>query len=166
MISIADYDVMIKGEFRCVLGREEVPCPCCGGKLHVYGTCIRKVREADGTHKYRLRVLRCRGCGKFHRELPDSIIPYKRAGLAAFCETVQAKSDQYSCEESTWRRMRSWMERFLTNARFVERSLICSGLLPRTGEPGDSLARQMEYYVRLVVNSGNWVHNRSAMTVP
>ena len=57
------------------------------------------------------------------------------------------------------------MERFLTNARFVERSLICFGVLPRAGELGDCLVRQMEYYVLMVVNSGNWVHNRSAMTV-
>lgn len=165
MISIADYTSLSKGNLIIITGPGESFCPVCGGKLNVRGTCIRKVRGNGTTKELRLRVMKCRSCRKTHREIPTDIIPYKRTGLADFCEIAEAGPNDYPCDTSTWQRMKLWLSWFLAFARSVERSLTCSGLLAETKSVGNSLRQQTTYFVRLVINSGNWIHNRSAMPV-
>lgn len=92
MISIAQYELSCNGDTTKILSKESSLCPICGGALKVHGTCTRKVRYGDCIHKYHLRVLKCQCCGKTHRELPDSLIPYKRYGVEAFCEIAESSA--------------------------------------------------------------------------
>ena len=165
MISITDYTSLCKGDITIITGSGESVCPICGGMMTVRGTCIRKVRSEGGVRKLRLRVMKCRVCQKTHREIPKDIIPYKRTSLTEYCEIVEAGANNYPCETSTWQRMKLWLSWFIAFAQSVERSLVCSGLLTMTRRPVGSLKEQTAYFVRLVVNSGNWIHNRSAMSV-
>lgn len=165
MISIADFTSLSKGDLIIITGPSESFCPVCSGKLNVRGTCVRKVQQAGTIQKLRLRVMKCQSCQKTHREIPSNIIPYKRTGLADFCEIAEAGPNDYPCDTSTWQRMKLWLSWFLAFARSVEHSLICSGLLAAAKSAGDSLRLQTVYFVRLVINSGNWIHNRSAMSV-
>lgn len=54
-------------------------CPICGGELRYYDKVKRILRT-----KYRrtewldIRRLKCKVCGKLHRELPDNIYIYKQ----------------------------------------------------------------------------------------
>lgn len=165
MIIVAKYTHICKGDVVVITGLEETACPICGGKLTVRGTCQRKVRSESHVQTYRLRVMKCSRCGRTHREIPDNIIPYKRTGLNAFCDIAEAEEDTYTCDTSTWQRVRRWLAWFLAFARSVEQGLVCSGLLKMTRVAGEPLRRQTAYFVRLVVNSGNWIHNRSAVHV-
>lgn len=109
--------------------------------------------------------MQCRECRKTHRELPDFIIPYKRTELDEYCEIAEADAENYPCETSTWLRLKAWLAWFIAYAQNVELGLACAGLLKTTMDSVCSLADRTAYFVRLVVNSGNWIHNRSAMSV-
>lgn len=165
MIIITDYTSLCKGDLIIVTGPSDSCCPICGGTLNVRSTCVRKVRKEGTAQRLRLRVMKCRICQKTHREIPDDVIPYKRTSLTDFCEIAAEGIDEYPCDTSTWQRMKAWLSWFLAFARSVERSLVYSGLLLATKAAGDSLRAETAYFVRLVVNSGNWIHNRSAMPV-
>ncbi len=165
MISITDYTSLCKGNIVIITGPSDTVCPICGGDLSVRGTCIRKVWQTGCVQEYRLRVMECRDCHKHHREIPDFIIPYKRITLAGYCEIAEAGAEDYPCDTSTWQRIKLWLSWFFAFARSVEQSLVCSGLLAMTKETVSSMKEQTAYFVRLVVNSGFWIHNRSAMSV-
>lgn len=165
MISIAQYELSCNGDTTKILSKESSLCPICGGALKVHGTCTRKVRYGDCIHKYHLRVLKCQCCGKTHRELPDSLIPYKRYGVEAFCEIAESTEARHTCETSTWLRIRSWLAWFICYAQNIATGLIAANLLPMTFHPGYTLRQQTVHFVRLVANSGNWIQHRSAMTM-
>lgn len=165
MISIAQYELSCNGDTTKILSKESSLCPICGGALKVHGTCTRKVRYGDCIHKYHLRVLKCQCCGKTHRELPDSLIPYKRYGVEAFCEIAESTEARHTCETSTWLRIRSWLAWFICYAQNIATGLIAANLLPMTFHPGYTLRQQTMHFVRLVANSGNWIQHRSAMTM-
>jgi hypothetical protein len=53
-------------------------CPNCGGELKHYDSVKRVVKGRRGVKKQvKLRRLKCSECSKLHRELPESILPYK-----------------------------------------------------------------------------------------
>lgn len=54
-------------------------CPNCGGGLKYYDSVSRIVRTKGGASDYiKIRRLRCADCSGVHREIPDSIFPYKQ----------------------------------------------------------------------------------------
>jgi len=81
-------------------------CPKCGGELKYYGMVPRIVRTKNRITKWvKIRRLRCTRCGTLHREIPDTIFPYKQyeaeviigvlEGLIT-CETIGF--EDYPCE--------------------------------------------------------------------
>lgn len=54
-------------------------CPKCGGDLRYYDNVRRIVRTKGRISKYiKIRRVRCLDCKRVHREIPDSIFPYKQ----------------------------------------------------------------------------------------
>lgn len=54
-------------------------CPFCGGELQKRGTVRRKLRLGDGDLMViNLRRYNCKKCGKWHRELPSDLSPFKQ----------------------------------------------------------------------------------------
>lgn len=149
-------------------GAEIVPCPICGGRLKVHGSCRRKLQiTSRDTVIYHLRVMKCCECGKTHRELPDGVIPYKRMSADHFTQVARVPAESAltgreleNVEPNTWRRIAAWMRWFL---QYVRPVLAVVGLtpLPAAFCVGDMTARQTEHFVRLVVNSGFWLQHRS-----
>jgi len=142
---------------------EQIPCPYCNGKLYVRGTCRRKVRDAeDQCTVLRLRVLACRNCGKTHRELPEGVIPYKRYGSDAICK-MKEHPEKCFTEPCSIQRIIAWLSGFLS---FAEKYL--EGLKQEGFETpelvGCPLYRRLNYFVRIIVNSGEWKQHRSVMT--
>lgn len=164
MISVAQYEVTRNNGRIKVVGKESLCCPVCGGKLSVHGTCVRKVQCTNGVEILQLRVMQCRSCGKTHRELPEFVVPYKRNSLNLLCEIAEATEDSYPCETSTWLRVKTWVAWFLWYARNVWRGLCISDPAFAAMEVVGCMRRQLACFVRLVVNSGNWVQHRSAVT--
>ena len=175
MISISKYTTCFEDNLTVITGTEDFVCPICGcNDYEIHGTCHRKVRSTEGIKLFRLRVLRCSHCGKTHRELPAGIVPYKRlcaeslVGIAEADPFAQAATlndeDFVDYETSTWRRIRKWLRWFLQYAQFVAESLRTGGLQIPAELPGKALSEQLIYFVRLVVNSGNWLQHRSALS--
>ena len=118
MVCIREYRIVRKKECSCVCSEEMPCCPDCGKKLHVHGTCRRKVIMPQGERTFILRVLACADCERTHRELPDFIIGYKRYSCDSICEIVENK-DTYPCESSTRERMVNWLKSLLHDTLFV-----------------------------------------------
>ena len=159
MISVAQGVEYRKSGIIFFTGSEEIPCPVCGGQLRVHGTCRRKLQTKEGVDVYRLRVMECKACGKTHRELPEGIVPYKRmdAKLLGSIAEDPGAGELEAPDISTWDRVKAWVKRFLAYARHIlEEQRIAYGKAFATIPAGHSLSRQLAYYVRLVVNSGNW----------
>lgn len=58
---------------------DELNCPDCGGVLKYYDKVSRIIRtKARETRWVKIRRFHCTKCGRFHRELPDYISPYKQ----------------------------------------------------------------------------------------
>ena len=53
-------------------------CPNCGGTLKHYDSVKRLLKTKNGVEKrIKIRRLRCIDCNKIHRELPETVLPYK-----------------------------------------------------------------------------------------
>lgn len=81
-------------------------CPVCGGPLKHYDNVQRIVRTKGRKSKQiEIRRLRCLKCGALHRELPNSIYPYKqyeveviRGVLEGFITSDTLGYEDYPCE--------------------------------------------------------------------
>lgn len=166
MISVRQGTIYRKENVIIFTGAETIPCPICGGSLKVRGTCRRKLITREGEETYRLRVMECKACGKTHRELPSHMIPFKRMDESLISDIASAgkKERLNMAESSTWRRVRLWVLWFLQYARSVLEG--SQGLPNRLPAVSDSAAIEcaLAPLVRLVVNSGNWIQHRSALT--
>lgn len=84
-------------------------CPDCGQLLSGYDTRARHVVESSGRIRwFRLRRLKCPGCGTLHIELPD-FMESKKHYEARLIEEVRAgQFDSCPADDSTIRR---WMKK-------------------------------------------------------
>ena len=107
--------------------------------------------------------MECRRCGRTHRELPDEIIPYKRHNVElveAIAESGPGNHETIT-DHSTWRRITLWVMWFLQYARNVMEGLKIVAAGSQTEFSGESDYPSLTYFVRIVVNSGNWVQHRT-----
>ena len=118
MISILNYREYYPGGICFILAAEVVPCPICGGKLFVHGTCRRKCITADGIVTFGLRVMECRKCHHTHRELPRGIVPYKRHCAEIIADCRETCPDSVG-EFSAFLRLKAWLLWFLEYAEKV-----------------------------------------------
>lgn len=165
MIIVTYFTQYIKDGVVVITGTEVIPCPICGGRLFVHGTCIRRVKAADGEIMvFRLRVMECADCHHTHREIPSSIItPYKRFGTEAISQMAE-DPEECCVEPLVMFRILVWLSLFFIYAQGIEESLIQRNLLG-TKYTGRDCRDRLSYYVRIVVNSGERVQHRSVTTV-
>jgi hypothetical protein len=143
-----------------IIGKENIPCPACGGELKFYDTCKRSLKLPLGlTITLLLRRLLCEDCKKTHRELPDFVIPYKR-----YCRIVierlahdSSASDPY--DERTRDKIRTWFKKAKVYFHQVWEQQVKLGFAPFGVVPKFALL------VRATVNSGNWRFHSSGHEV-
>ncbi len=178
MISLSRFSLFRKGEELIVISLEDRPCPICGGKLVVHGTCKRKLKDLSGeTKTLRLRVMECTQCGKTHRELIEGIAPYRRydidlicaiyetsdTGVAESCFVAEGNTDAssteslethdtYICDESVRNRVVSWVSWLLA---YIKKLGLCQSQR-QSYQQHFSLASHIKEGVREIVNSGRW----------
>lgn len=162
MISILNYREYYHGGICFILAAESVPCPICGGKLFVHGTCRRKCITADGIVTFGLRVMECRKCHHTHRELPRGIVPYKRHCAEIIADCRDTCPDSVG-EFSVFLRLKAWMTWFLDYAEKVMTGLTAAYDTVLSVPGNLTPAERLVYFVRLVANSGFWVQHRSAL---
>ncbi|MEW6541058.1 MAG: DUF6431 domain-containing protein [Bacillota bacterium] len=62
-----------------VRSAEQIPCPCCSGRLKAIGSRKRSCIDSLGDKIILvIRRLRCVACRRIHHELPDLLVPYRR----------------------------------------------------------------------------------------
>lgn len=161
MVSLSQFKKMFKGDLIVIVALELISCPCCGGELFTRGTCRRKAFNSSGdVDHYQLRVLQCRNCRKTHRELPSPLVPYKRYDGEAIAH-IKSEPESAPCNSRSVELILRWLEWFLSYANHIleSQSLILSVSLPKPS--GKSVFSELMALVRIVVNSGNWLHNRT-----
>ncbi len=158
---------------------ESIVSPCCGEKLVVIGSRLRKVVSGEGETKLLvIRRLRCSHCRKIHHELPDCIVPYKRYESECI-EHVVAQSSELMvapADHATLQRWRLWFQQSVGYWEGVLRALAVrynldpvreSSVPPQSahlrlgrllGDAPGLLAR----VVRPIANANLWLHTRSA----
>jgi hypothetical protein len=86
MIIITQYKKLYnqKTNIWTIIAMEESVCPYCGTPVKSRDSRLRSGIKTHGAKCwYRIRRLRCPGCGKIHTELPDFLHPYKHYETAA-----------------------------------------------------------------------------------
>ena len=163
MIIVTQFTSYSKDKILYIRGMEAIPCPVCGGRLFVHGTCERKSRDETGqVHLLQLRVMECESCGRTHREIPDILVPYKRYSTEAIC-TITEKPEVCTAEPVTCKKISLWLSCFLYYAQQIAEGLILQGLTV-TEPSSNRLLSRLKHFVRLVTNSGFWQQHRSVMT--
>ncbi len=61
-----------------MIKKGEKQCPYCGGELQKRGTVKRTIKFGDCKKIFYLMRYSCKQCGRWHRELPIDILPYKQ----------------------------------------------------------------------------------------
>ena len=101
-----------------MVGFNSSVCPNCRGDLKYYDSVPRVIRTKGRiSDSVRIRRFRCVNCRKLHRELPDSIFPYKqyeseviRGVLDGFITSDTIGYEDYPCEVT----MKRWIVRKTT----------------------------------------------------
>ncbi len=161
-----------------VKSAEQIPCPCCGGSLHVIGSRRRKYINGLG-HEIILIIRRlcCTQCKRIHHELPDILIPYKRYGRASIEAVITGDAAlTVSADESTLGRWRNWFSamqnHFLGCLASIaaqlgkepekETSRLSQSALTKIWDHVGNTAGWLARVVRPVVNTNCWLHTRLA----
>ena len=100
--------------------------------MKVHSTVLRHYRTEDGAkHWVRIRRLRCKKCRKIHRQLPDTILPYKHYQAQVIEEVLDdAKPEPTGPESSTLYRWKKWFSsaKGLLESRLVAMQTVKTGL--------------------------------------
>lgn len=144
-----------------VRAEEKIPCPHCGGKLKPKGWPKRGSIQVDG-EKWTLKVQRrrCEGCGKYHRELPDFIVPYKRHCLETIELIITGQEAITYTELETPRRIREWWSKMV-----VYIAVALAAIKEKYGIDLTHLApvANLAKIVRALANTNLWPGTRSAL---
>lgn len=86
-----------------------ISCPYCGRIMVSRGNCRRKVCYIDQYTIIVLKVLYCSNCNRYHRVLPDDVIPYHFHTSDSVCDIIESKPNEFGLFRSTRTRFISWV---------------------------------------------------------
>jgi len=161
-------------------------CPICGKPLEYHSWVKRQLKDiADKKVTYNIRVMKCNNIActqKYHRELPDIIIPYRRYDANSIETAIDQENPDVliAPDESTIKRWRAWfklnimqiMLALISVAIEIEDTVKVSSLenqkqtsrnpLETIKEIVGRSVKWLNETVRILVNSAKWSFNRSA----
>lgn len=150
-------------------------CPNCGDHLIYHCRVLRGLTDTDGKKSiYSIRVLKCdnKSCPtKYHRELPDIIIPYKRYDSDSIEEAITMRNTDITvaADQSTICRWRKW---FKVNAIYIIMALLSVVAIIENDVETSSLAilnqksnKPIEIIKELLVCRGKWLNKVVYMLV-
>ena len=112
-------DLNVSDDVLVITGQEKSNCPDCHRLMKSHGRCLRYVFfPAQERTKLLLRVFFCPECRRYHRELPDFIVPFKMHCVETVEQCYSLPIDAVICsaEDSTIRRLCNWAKWFLSVA--------------------------------------------------
>ena len=112
MVSLSSFELKFneEGQYFTVWSTEIVSCPYDGGELVYRDSVFRNVKNLYSENAcFKLRRLWCLICKTLHRELPDSIQPYRHYGADVIQTVLDGgeKADGCCADDSTIRRWKS-----------------------------------------------------------
>lgn len=143
------------------VNRDKPTCPLCGSRLFSHGTCRRKSIEEDCLEIHQLRVLKCRNCKRTHRELPDTLVPYKHYGRKLISAVVAGKA-KYSYDESTRYRYIQWVSALiLLMVSFLEKPKreLCKVVSDKIRNGNATEPDEVSQWLKLCVSKLVWQEN-------
>lgn len=99
-----------------------------------------------------IRVLHCLKCGRFHRELPDFIVPFKHLSLELIAGIYEGTVENPAVDGSTIIRLRYWVDWLLTYGAAILERLKEEHPTLVTDYDADSIFDTLRYFVRITVN--------------
>lgn len=142
------------------------------------GSRKRKYISSDGNRNTLvIRRLRCRQCKHIHHELPDILVPYKRYDSESIESALEDRNNlAVAADDSTISRWRVWFSAGLNHflgcltsitaklGKKAVENIACSprSRFQRVIDFVGDVARWLARIVRLVANTNNWIHTRSA----
>ena len=114
MISIKEYHTEYSADKQAsyVWADEPLSCPSCDSSdIIKKGWRSRKLITFIGTILFLLvQRVRCKGCGRIHHVLPDTIVPYKRYDAETIEAVIDGNPEEALCEleEREIYRIKSW----------------------------------------------------------
>ena len=94
-------------------------------------------------------------CHRYHRELPDYVIPYKHLCAKIFAEAYDATKN-YCVDDHTAAGLRRWIKDFFRFGAATVRRLKLEHPTLVTNYDTFSTLDKLRYFVRVVVNVGEW----------
>ncbi|MDD6547663.1 MULTISPECIES: DUF6431 domain-containing protein [Lachnospiraceae] len=100
------------------------PCPVCRARLVYRDRKPRILKSEGGSRQWlMIRRFRCSGCGRYHNELPDCLVPYKHYEAEAISGVIDGvvtsddlDSEDYPCVYT----MLLWIRWFTGNLERIE----------------------------------------------
>ena len=97
-----------------MIRKSETLCPYCNSKLIFFDRVNRIIKTKGGkTNWIKIDRVKCTGCGRLHRILPDYILPYKQYEAELVMGVIEGLIDSdtlgyedYPCESTMklWKR--------------------------------------------------------------
>lgn len=145
-----------------ITGREPALCPKCKKLMQSHGRCLRYFLMPDGGRtQLSLRVFFCDACCRYHRELPDFLIPHKYHCAKTVASAYDKNELDCDAEDSTIRRLRQWVIHFLELCDKESDSLKHRpfSAIENNDEKSNvnSILPTLKLLVELLVNSGSWI---------
>jgi hypothetical protein len=156
MIIVSHFSEFVKDEIHYIFGEEDALCPECGHRMKFSGRCRRHVfrQKSRQREKLSLRVFYCPECHRYHRELPDFIVPFKHFCLEIYAAIYDALNDYV--DDHTAARICRWVKGFLVFGAATVRRLKLEHPSIVTNYGINSTSETLRYFVRVVVNVGEW----------
>ena len=163
MISVKDFRIEYYSEKQAsyVRADEQLNCPSCDSSdLIRKGWRSRKLITNMGSSLlFFIQRVRCKGCGKIHHVLPDTIVLYKRFDVKTIEAVIDGNPEQVLCEleEQEVYRIKTWwryMVRYISKKAsvvFVRKEIQIS--------PESTLST----IVRTLANTHLWPGTRSVL---
>jgi hypothetical protein len=112
MIIVSSFSIHYNSELgsHSIRPTRDSICPQCGGALKYRDSRKRGVKNLFGEARcFFLRRLRCTVCGRFHTEIPDIILPYKRYDAETIQSVLDGEESATACaaDDSTMHRWRA-----------------------------------------------------------
>ena len=159
MIIVSNCNESIRGSVTIMYTKDKTYCPACGAGLIPHGWCERKLIVSEETKVFSLRVSYCQKCCRSHRELPDSIIPYKRHSVEDYAQVYDTQRGKHGCgcvDEKTARTIKAWVTGFIAFAAIICQNVI-TGFPKMLNKSDQEITVQMiKFYVKIVVNNNFW----------
>lgn len=141
--------------------RDKPTCPLCGSRLFSHGTCRRRTITEDYLEIHHLRVLKCRKCKRTHRELPDTIIPYKHYGRELISSIIAGKA-KYGYDASTRYSLMQWFSVLLLLAvSFLgeQKRELSNSMRARIRNDNEIEAEEVSQWLKLCISKLVWQGN-------